>query len=185
MGSASLADMCLNEEMVNILILDEKGGEAMPVRRVKANTNHIRLLARLLRAEAEGEGRRGQRLVGTVLINRIIANCRPDFHNIRTIPHVIVGKYGPSSSPFEPVQTGYIWKVQPSPADIRMARQLVNGRIDFLARRSLWFYNPSPWRRYRSPCTPKMPRAPKTQYQFAYKNHCFYTGVPGYCPEFL
>ncbi|WP_232463387.1 cell wall hydrolase [Tumebacillus avium] len=157
----------------------------MPMRRVKANSAHIRLLAQLMQAEARGEGRRGQELVGSVLVNRVVADCRPDFHNLRTIPQAIYGKFGPQRSPFEPVQNGEIYKMRPSSADLNRARQLANGRVDALARRSLWFFNPSPGRRYRIACTPQMPRSPKTQFQFAFKNHCFYTGTPGYCPEFL
>ncbi|MFD2168853.1 cell wall hydrolase [Tumebacillus lipolyticus] len=157
----------------------------MPMRKVKATNQHIRLLAQLMQAEARGEGRRGQELVGSVLINRVVADCKPDFHNIRNIPHAVYGKFGPSRSPFEPVQNGEIYKMRPSSQDIRRARDLANGRVDSMARRSLWFFNPSPGQRYRAPCTPKMPRSPKTQFEYAYKNHCFYTGVPGYCQQFL
>ena len=42
----------------------------------------ISLLARLLRAEAEGEGVQGMLLVGNVGINRIRANCS-DFKGLR------------------------------------------------------------------------------------------------------
>ncbi|MDF2661829.1 MAG: cell wall hydrolase [Paenibacillus sp.] len=55
---------------------------------VKARANDIDLLARLLRAEAEGEGEQGMMLVGNVGINRIRANCS-DFKGLRTIPQMI------------------------------------------------------------------------------------------------
>ncbi len=42
---------------------------------VKATNSVIVLMARLLRAEAEGEGIRGMQLVGNVGNNRVRANC--------------------------------------------------------------------------------------------------------------
>ncbi|MEW8986854.1 MAG: cell wall hydrolase, partial [Bacillus sp. (in: firmicutes)] len=50
---------------------------------VKHTNADIELLARLLRAEAEGEGNQGMLLVGNVGINRIRANCS-DFKGLRT-----------------------------------------------------------------------------------------------------
>ena len=42
---------------------------------VKYNQKELELLARLMRAEALGEGNLGMLMVGNVGINRIIANC--------------------------------------------------------------------------------------------------------------
>lgn len=42
---------------------------------VRATSSDIDLMARLLRAEAEGEGKQGMPLVGNVGINRLRANC--------------------------------------------------------------------------------------------------------------
>jgi N-acetylmuramoyl-L-alanine amidase len=61
------------------------GDELMAV--VKASTSDIDLLARLIRAEAEGEGKQGMLMVGNVGINRIRANCS-DFKRIRTVPQM-------------------------------------------------------------------------------------------------
>ena len=55
---------------------------------VRVSTSDVNLLARLLRAEAEGEGPMGELLVGNVGINRIRANCS-DFKGLRTIPQMI------------------------------------------------------------------------------------------------
>lgn len=76
----------------------------MPV--VKARESDIDLLARLLRAEAEGEGIQGMMLVGNVGINRVRADCS-DFKGIRTIPQMI---YQPHA--FEAVTHGYFTKEQ-------------------------------------------------------------------------
>lgn len=46
------------------------------------------MLARLLRAEAEGEGELGMLMVGNVGVNRVLGNCL-DFRNIRSLPDMI------------------------------------------------------------------------------------------------
>lgn len=55
---------------------------------VKVSSSDIDLMARLLRAEAEGEGTQGMLLVGNVGINRLRANCS-DFKGLRTIPQMV------------------------------------------------------------------------------------------------
>ena len=70
---------------------------------VRVSTSDVNLLARLLRAEAEGEGPMGELLVGNVGINRIRANCS-DFKGLRTIPQMI---YQPHA--FEAVIHGYFY----------------------------------------------------------------------------
>ncbi|HEF5066955.1 TPA: cell wall hydrolase, partial [Bacillus cereus] len=39
------------------------------------NESDVDLLARLIRAEAEGEGRQGEELVGCVVVNRVFCDC--------------------------------------------------------------------------------------------------------------
>ena len=51
---------------------------------VKYTNKELALLARLMRAEAEGDGKKGMLLVGNVGINRVRARCL-DFKNINTI----------------------------------------------------------------------------------------------------
>ena len=51
---------------------------------IKYTTKELELLARLMRAEAEGEGQKGMLLVGNVGVNRVKARCL-DFKNINTI----------------------------------------------------------------------------------------------------
>lgn len=48
----------------------------------------VKLLARLMRAEAEGDGRLGMLMVGNVGVNRVIADCL-DFRGIRTIRQMV------------------------------------------------------------------------------------------------
>ena len=55
---------------------------------IKYNTKERDLLARLMRAEAVGEGDLGMLMVGNVGINRVISNCLT-FKDIRTISEMI------------------------------------------------------------------------------------------------
>ena len=128
----------------------------MPV--VKARSSDIDLLARLLRAEAEGEGEQGMMLVGNVGINRIRANCS-DFIGIRTIPDMV---YQPHA--FEAVQHGYFYQ-RAREQEKRLARRAVEGDRYWPAKFSLWYFRPPG-------------ECPQTWYNqpFAgqYKLHCFY-----------
>ena len=128
----------------------------MPV--VKARGSDIDLLARLLRAEAEGEGERGMQLVGNVGINRIRANCS-DFKGLRTIPQMI---YQPHA--FEAVQHGYFYQ-RAREREKRLARRAVDGERFWPAKFSLWYFKPPgdcPQTWYNQPFVGK------------FKNHCFY-----------
>ena len=52
--------------------------------RIPYNSKEIELLARIMRAEAIGEGVFGMKLVGNVVVNRVVATCKP-FKNKNTI----------------------------------------------------------------------------------------------------
>jgi N-acetylmuramoyl-L-alanine amidase len=125
---------------------------------VKASTSDINLLARLLRAEAEGEGVRGMQLVGNVGINRIRSNCS-DFKGLRTIPQMV---YQPHA--FEATTHGYFY--QPARAkEKRLARRAINGDRYWPAKFSLWYFRPGggcPGNWYGQPFVAR------------YKKHCFY-----------
>ena len=56
--------------------------------RVKYRDADVDLVARMMRAEAEGEGKQGMLYVGNVIVNRAIADCL-DFNDVRTIEDVI------------------------------------------------------------------------------------------------
>ena len=60
---------------------------------VKYTEAELNNLARLMRAEAVGDGELGMLMVGNVIVNRAIANCL-DFKNIRTINDVVYQKPG-------------------------------------------------------------------------------------------
>jgi N-acetylmuramoyl-L-alanine amidase len=125
---------------------------------VKARYQDLTLLARLLRAEAEGEGAQGMLLVGNVGINRIRANCS-DFKNLRTIPQMV---YQPHA--FEAITHGYFYQKARS-REIRLARESVNGVRLWPGKFSLWYFKP------QGSCPPTWYNQPLVG---RYKQHCFY-----------
>lgn len=80
-------------------------GEKMP--RVNYRDSDVALMARMMRAEAEGEGKQGMLYVGNVIVNRLKANCL-DFKNLRSVPQVIYQVQGGNYS-FEAVQKGNVF----------------------------------------------------------------------------
>jgi N-acetylmuramoyl-L-alanine amidase len=125
---------------------------------VKARKSDMDLLARLLRAEAEGEGTLGMLLVGNVGVNRIRANCS-DFKGLRTIPQMV---YQPHA--FEAVTHGYFYQ-SPRASERRLAKKIIDGQRFWPAKFSLWYFRPvgnCPSRWYDQPFVSR------------YKLHCFY-----------
>ena len=59
-----------------------------------------------MRAEAEGEGRQGEQLVGCVVVNRVFCDCL-DFKQLRTVRDAVYQSPGG----FEAVQYGYFINV--------------------------------------------------------------------------
>ena len=55
---------------------------------VKYTEKELELLARLMRAEAVGEGNLGMLMVGNVGVNRVIADCLT-FRDIKTISQMV------------------------------------------------------------------------------------------------
>ncbi|NHM29452.1 cell wall hydrolase [Neobacillus terrae] len=125
---------------------------------VRARQSDIDLLARLLRAEAEGEGIQGMMAVGNVGINRIRANCS-DFKGLRTIPQMIYQAHA-----FEAVTHGYFYQ-RPREQERRLARKAINGQRIWPAKYSLWYFRP------QGDCPPTWYDQP---FVGRYKLHCFY-----------
>ncbi|MBM7717521.1 N-acetylmuramoyl-L-alanine amidase [Bacillus thermophilus] len=143
----------------------EFGGDGMAV--VKARESDIDLLARLLRAEAEGEGIQGMLHVGAVGVNRIRANCS-DFVGIRTVPQMI---YQPHA--FEAVIHGYFYQ-RARESERRLARRAIRGERQWPAKYSLWYFRPEgdcPAQWYGQPLVAR------------YKSHCFYEPTGEECPN--
>lgn len=64
----------------------------------------VDVMARMMRAEAEGEGKQGMLYVGNVIVNRVAADCS-DFTDLVTVDDVIFHVQGGNYS-FEAVQKG-------------------------------------------------------------------------------
>ena len=94
------------------------------------------LLARLMRAEAIGEGNLGMLMVGNVIINRVIGDCL-DFKNVRSINDAVYqtpgGFSGVNSSLFVGV---------PTSKEINLAERILRGEYYHPAPHALWFYAP-------------------------------------------
>ncbi|EJL47655.1 Cell Wall Hydrolase [Brevibacillus sp. CF112] len=88
---------------------------------IKANSNDVDMLARLIRAEAEGEGELGMLMVGNVGVNRILANCL-DFKNIRTMRDMVYQSPGG----YEAVQKPYFYQ-RARDRERRLAQRTING----------------------------------------------------------
>ena len=128
------------------------------------------LLARLMRAEAVGEGDLGMLMVGNVVINRALANCLT-FKNIDTISEVIYQNPGGFSGVDSP-----LFFSNPTTVERNLANRVIKGEYYHPATHALWFY------------APKTGESCKTtwwdQYNVGrYKNHCFYAPSPGECPK--
>jgi len=136
---------------------------------VKSTEKGVDLLARLLRAEAEGEGNLGMLLVGNVGVNRIRSNCL-DFKNLRTIDQMVFQSPGG----FEATQKGYFYQ-RARDSERRLARRAINGERFRPATNSLWYFRPD---------APNCPSQWYGQYNSGmYKSHCFFNPLQSECPE--
>ncbi|MCM3116920.1 cell wall hydrolase [Neobacillus sp. MER 74] len=139
--------------------------------RVNYRSHEVDEMARMMRAEAEGEGKQGMLYVGNVIVNRAVADCL-DFKQVRSIHDVIFQVQGGNFS-FEAVQKGNVFYQRSRTSERRLATQNLNYWRDFPAKYALWYFNPT------------APACPPTWYDqpFAgqFKEHCFYEPKPGTC----
>lgn len=135
---------------------------------IKANSNDVDMLARLIRAEAEGEGDLGMLMVGNVGVNRILSNCL-DFKNIRSMRDMVFQSPGG----YEAVQKPYFYQ-RAREKEKRLARRVINGERTHPASFSLWFYRPT------GGCPPTWFNQRNAG---RYKAHCFFQPSPRDCPR--
>ncbi|WP_025785542.1 cell wall hydrolase [Sporosarcina sp. D27] len=134
---------------------------------IKTTDKQIDLLARLMRAEAEGEGQLGMLMVGNVGVNRVLADCL-DFTDIRDLEDMVFQRPGG----FEATTKSYFYQ-RAREVDRKLARRVVNGERFSPAERSLWFFMPS------GDC----PEQWYGQYNTGrYKSHCFFSPTVQDCP---
>lgn len=138
--------------------------------RVAYANSDVALMARMMRAEAEGEGRLGMLMVGNVIVNRLKANCL-DFEGLRTIRQVIFQVQGGNYS-FEAVQKGNVFYQGARSVEKRLAKQALNYWREFPSKYSLWYFNPY------APCPPTWYEQP---FAGQYKQHCYYEPKANTC----
>ncbi|WP_236343750.1 cell wall hydrolase [Paenibacillus plantiphilus] len=135
---------------------------------IKSNSEEVKVLARLMRAEAEGEGDLGMLMVGNVGVNRVKSDCL-DFKNIRSIPQMVYQRPGG----FEATVKGYFYQGARD-REIRLAKRIINGERQHPASNALWFFKPA------GGC-------PGTWYDQRntgrYKAHCFFAPSGEDCPK--
>lgn len=137
---------------------------------INYNTKERDLLARLMRAEATGEGQLGMLMVGNVCVNRAIANCL-DFKNINTITNMIYQSPGGFTGVNSP-----LFFSNPTSLEQNLADRVLKGEYYYPATHALWFYSPSS----NTSCQSKWWGQ---ELAGRYKNHCFYRPDEGECQE--
>lgn len=137
---------------------------------INYTTKELDLVARLMRAEALGEGNLGMLMVGNVIVNRAIASCDV-FKDIRSLYDVVYqnpgGFSGVNSSLFYSSSTTL---------EKNLAKRVIIGEYYHPATHSLWFYAPGTGNNCKSDFY-NQPFAGR------YKNHCFYQPTEGTCKE--
>ncbi|MCU9613349.1 cell wall hydrolase [Caldibacillus lycopersici] len=131
------------------------------------NEADVNLLARLIRAEAEGEGDLGMLMVGNVGVNRVRGKCL-DFKDVTNIRQMVFQSPGG----FEATQKGYFYQGARE-NERRLARRVLRGERFHPATNSLWFFEPSG----------NCPAQWYNQWNVGrYKSHCFYAPSQSDCP---
>ena len=135
---------------------------------INYNSNERDLLARLMRAEALGEGELGMLMVGNVGVNRVLANCLT-FLNINTINDMIYQNPGGFSGKDSP-----LFFSNPTTKERDLANRVLKGEYYYPATNALWFYAPSAGSSCKSLWY-------EQRNSGRYKNHCFYEPDPQVC----
>ena len=140
----------------------------MPI--IRYTEKELELLARLMRAEAVGEGNLGMLMVGNVIVNRALANCLT-FKNIDSVYDAIFQSPGG----FAGVKSDLFYS-SPTTNEKNLAKRVLDGEYYFPATNALWFYAPGT----NTDCAPMWWEQRNSG---RYKNHCFYIPDPGICKE--
>lgn len=128
------------------------------------------LLARLMRAEALGEGNLGMLMVGNVGVNRAISNCLT-FKNIRSITDMIYQSPGGFAGKDSP-----LFFSNPTTQERDLADRVLKGEYYYPATNALWFYAPKKGENCKDLWW-------EQKLSGRYKNHCFYNPDKGLCNE--
>lgn len=127
--------------------------------RIQYTDNDVELLARIMKAEALGEGDEGMLMVGNVIINRVIAECDV-FRNTRNISEVVYQKNA-FAGVGEPLFNQAV-----NAKEKELALRNIQGYRIEPAYNALWFKNPG----RNTNCQDKF----YGELTGRFKNHCFY-----------
>ncbi len=137
---------------------------------IKYTENELNTLARLMRAEAQGEGDLGMLMVGNVVVNRVLAQCYT-FKNTNNLNDVIYTTPGG----FTGIKSNLFYS-SATTKEKELAKRVLNGEYYYPATYALWFYSPG----VDTNCV-------KYWYEQEnagrYKTHCFYKPEEGVCPK--
>lgn len=136
--------------------------------RINPTEKGVALLARLMRAEAEGDGKLGMLMVGNVGVNRVVADCL-DFTQLTTVRDMVYQRPGG----FEATLHGYFYQ-RAREMDKNLARKVIKGGRYHPASYALWFFAPEngcpvEWFGQRN--------------VGRYKSHCFFAPLSSECPR--
>lgn len=137
---------------------------------INSTNKEKELLARIMRAEAIGEGDLGMLMVGNVVVNRALANCLT-FKNTRTITEVLYQNPGGFSGVDSP-----LFFSNPTTIEQNLAERVLRGEYYYPATNALWFYAP----KNNENCNITWWGQ---QNSGRYKSHCFYIPEKGICNE--
>lgn len=137
---------------------------------LKYTTKERDMLARLMRAEAIGEGDLGMLMVGNVVSNRALADCLT-FKDVRTIEQVIYQNPGGFSG-----KDSQLFFSNPTTLEKNLADRVLKGEYYYPATNALWFYAPTKG-------TNCLDTWWEQRLSGRYKNHCFYNPNPGVCQQ--
>ena len=138
---------------------------------LKYTSKELDLCARLMRAEALGDGELAMLMVGNVIVNRAIANCL-DFKNIRSITDVVYQKPGG----FVGTNSNLFNSGKATSKEKSLAERVLKGEYYYPATNALWFYAPTKNENCKSTWF-------KQRNTGRYKTHCFYAPDEGVCNE--
>ena len=136
---------------------------------INYTTKELDLMARLMRAEALGEGNLGMLMVGNVIGNRVTANCFT-FKDKRSIYDVVYQSPGG----FSGVKSA-LFNSSATNLEKELAQRCLKGETFHPATNALWFY------------APKANESCKSDFYSQslagkYKSHCFYKPDSNDCP---
>lgn len=147
-GDDLVVEALANEELVTE---DLSADEAKSSVRIVASKEEVKMLERIVEAEATGEGMKGKILVANVILNRIEDDEFPD-----TIEGVIFHKVG-GEYQFSPISDKRFWKVKVTDETKEAVQRAIDGEdqsegaLFFMARKrarkssARWFDNNLKW----------------------------------------